>query len=625
MRTDTVEKRLASLPEVSRQGKRINGLFRLLACPYIWEQAYEMIAPNKGALTPGVDPTNTLDGFSLERLDRIVARVMDGTYRFAPVRRHYIPKSNGKLRPLGIPNADDKLVQGAVKLVLEQIYEPIFANTSHGFRPGRSCHTALEQIRRPWRGTVWLVDVDVEGFFDHIDHDILLALLRKRIDDDRFVGLVGRMLKAGYMEDWRWHATYSGTPQGGVISPLLANIYLHELDVFMADFKARFDRGKDRREHPEYRERTKAIQRLRWSIAKQRKVDPRADVADDLAKVRDLLRDRMRFPSKDPLDPDFRRLHYVRYADDFLIGVLGTKQDAREINAEVERFLRDALRLSISRKKGGITKATEGVTFLGYTVKVWNSTRVQRRPKTATKAAMTIRDASQAIQFHAPRAKLAAFAERQRLGNYHVRHGRMRAELINSSDLEILTRYNSMMRGLAEYYRLGTGWKAELQPLCYVWWWSLMKTLARKHKCSVAKVFDRILDKVDGEYGLWVETRSGRRFRKVFRLRHITDNRPSLDAAVDRDGDLAYLTRSRTDMVDRLRARECEACGAQDVPLEVHHVRRLGAAANGGFVVMIKAARLRKRTALCIDCHHAIHHGVLQARLDRRKVEVGAG
>ena len=143
MRTEVVEKRLNSLPDLVRQGKRINGLHRLLACPRIWELAYEAIAPNQGALTTGVDPGNTLDGFSLERMQGIIAKVMGGTYRFAPVRRHYIPKPNGKKRPLGIPNADDKLVQAAVKLVLERIYEPIFSDSSHGFRPGRSCHTAL--------------------------------------------------------------------------------------------------------------------------------------------------------------------------------------------------------------------------------------------------------------------------------------------------------------------------------------------------------------------------------------------------------------------------------------------------------------------------------------------------
>lgn len=227
MRSDVVEKRLASIPALSRQGKRINGLFRLLASPTIWERAYEDIAPNQGALTPGVDPDNTLSSFSLPRMQRIIAGVMDGSYRFAPARRQYIPKPDGRKRPLGIPTADDKLAQAAVKILLEHVYEPIFSIRSHGFRKGLSCHTALDQIKHGWSGTKWLVEVDVSGFFDNVDHDLLLNCLRKRVDDERLLRLIERMLKAGYMEDWTFHKTFGGTPQGGVISPILVSCFIN--------------------------------------------------------------------------------------------------------------------------------------------------------------------------------------------------------------------------------------------------------------------------------------------------------------------------------------------------------------------------------------------------------------
>ncbi|MDU1692933.1 MAG: reverse transcriptase domain-containing protein, partial [Bradyrhizobium sp.] len=218
MQAVTIQRRIESLPTLSRSGKRVNGLHRLMRCPHLFEWAYEKVSRNKGALTPGVDG-KTFDGMSLEKLADIARRVADGTYRFRPVRRVYIPKDNGKTRPLGIPTVEDRLVQEAVRILLEAIYEPVFLNESHGFRPGRSCHTALKLIKKSWTGCKWLVEVDVRGFFDNIDHDILLGLLRKRIDDDRFIGLIEGMLKAGYMEDWVFGRTYSGTPQGGVVSP----------------------------------------------------------------------------------------------------------------------------------------------------------------------------------------------------------------------------------------------------------------------------------------------------------------------------------------------------------------------------------------------------------------------
>ena len=189
MLPNTIEKAVGSLPTVVRSGRRVNGLFRLMKAPLLWELAYQKIAPNKGAMTPGVDG-ETFDGFSPEKVHSIISRLADGTYRPSPVRRVYIPKANGKKRPLGVPTTEDRLVQEVVRTLLEQIYEPLFSQHSHGFRPGRSCHTALEQIRAVWTGVKWLVDVDVVGFFDNIDHDVLLGLLEKRIADQRFIALL---------------------------------------------------------------------------------------------------------------------------------------------------------------------------------------------------------------------------------------------------------------------------------------------------------------------------------------------------------------------------------------------------------------------------------------------------
>ena len=166
MLPDTVIRRLTALGEISRQGKRLNGLFRLMEEPILWYEAYANIYANDGAMTPGVDGT-TLDGFSEARVASIIKRLKDGSYRFKPVRRTYVPKPNGKKRPLGISSGDDKLVQEVVRSILERIYEPIFEKSSHGFRPGRAPHTALEQIHEEWTAVKWIIDMDLRSYFDH--------------------------------------------------------------------------------------------------------------------------------------------------------------------------------------------------------------------------------------------------------------------------------------------------------------------------------------------------------------------------------------------------------------------------------------------------------------------------
>jgi len=611
MQPHTVEKRLGSIIDLSRQGKRVNGLFRLLASPLLWEMAYEQIAPNKGALTPGVDPANTLDGFSLERMQRIIAAVMDGSYRFSPARRQYIPKANGKKRPLGIPTADDKLVQAAVKILLEHIYEPIFSDQSHGFRRGRSCHTALTEIRRTWHGMKWLIEVDIVGYYDNIDHDILLDLLRRRIDDERLIRLIGRMLKAGYLEDWRFYRTFSGAPQGGVISPILANVYLHELDRFMVEMKARFDRGKARRRSAHYLECSKQIQMRRRMIERRRANNNEGEVPALIEEIREWERRRLEAPSVDPFDPDFRRLRYCRYADDFVIGIIGSKEETRKVMAEVRTFLADHLKLQVSEEKSGISKASEGAKFLGYDLKTYGDGRTKRMVKGGR--AVTMRVPDDRMQLHVSVDQLARFAERQRLGSLHTNQGEARCELINNSDIAILTGYNALMRGLAEYYKLSTLWKREISRLHHLWWWSFMKTLSRKHKCSVRKTAQRLRN--GDRLGLWYEGRHNRRFMPMFRL---ADVRPAQTSAyVDRQPLAVMHFAGRNDIVDQLRARACQSCAAENVPMEVHHVRKMSDMKGTTLWTQVKAARTRKRVVLCRDCHVAHHAGRLQERLDR--------
>jgi group II intron reverse transcriptase/maturase len=225
--------KLRAISEVARKGRRVKDLRRLMNHPDLWMQAYLNIQGNKGALTRGTTAT-TMDGYSPERAANLVELIRERRYKPHPVRRVNIPKKGaGKTRPLGIPSADDKLVQEVVRMLLEQIYEPFFKDSSHGFRPKRSCHTALRTIQRVWQGTKWLIDIDITGYFNNMNHEVLMALLAKRIEDTQFLDLIRDMLNAGYVEEWQYHRTYSGTPQGGIVSPILANIYLHEFDEFI--------------------------------------------------------------------------------------------------------------------------------------------------------------------------------------------------------------------------------------------------------------------------------------------------------------------------------------------------------------------------------------------------------
>src|SRR5436189_2414637 len=244
---------MAQKPEV-----RFDKLFQKLYNVKLWLLAYQSIAPKPGNMTAGVDG-KTIDGAGLKLITDLIADLKTSRYTPHPVRRTYVPKANGNLRPLGIPTFQEKLLQTVVKLILEAIYEPTFSDASHGFRPQRSCHTALEQIKNEMYGVRWWVEGDIKGFFDHVSHDTLITILSKRITDKRFLHLIGQFLKAGYVEDWRYHQTYSGVPQGGNLSPILSNIYLNELDQAIITKMAMFNKGKARKESREHRRLSRKV------------------------------------------------------------------------------------------------------------------------------------------------------------------------------------------------------------------------------------------------------------------------------------------------------------------------------------------------------------------------------
>ena len=460
---------LAVLRERGRRGLPCEELYRQMFNKSLYLLAYGGIYSNQGAMTPGACD-ETADGMSEAKIDQIVAAMRGERYRFAPVRRVHIPKKNGKLRPLGLPSWSDKLVGEVVRLLLEAYYEPSFSGHSHGFRKGRGCHTALREVQNTWTGTVWFIEGDISDCFGSIDHDILITILAERIRDNRFLRLIRNMLKAGYIEDWQYHETLSGTPQGGVVSPLLSNIYLGKLDEFVErELIPQYTRGGRRKRNPEYER-----------IMRQRR---RARQRGDRAQARDLARQMHTLPSMDPMDPGYRKLLYIRYADDHLLGFAGPKAEAEEIKARLAAFLRGNLALELNAGKTLITHArTRAARFLGYEITAQHS---------STRIVKGRRSVNGQIALRVPLDVITARCARYR------RRGKPwhRSSLQNLPDYDIVRIFGAEYRGVVNYYLLAPDvWR--LSKLRWNAETSMLKTLPAKHKSTVTKTAARYKAKV---------------------------------------------------------------------------------------------------------------------------------
>ena len=409
------------------------------------------------------------------------------------------------------------------------------------------------------------------GSFTTISHDLLMKLLEKKIEDPRFLSLIKAMLDAGYLEDWTYYATYSGVPQGSIVSPILANVYLHELDLFMKDLKQNFDQGKKRKKNPPYNNYTSKIARLRkkWDTLKRKgaKKEELQDIQKEIRRVDQL---RKRLPCGDPFDASYKRLYYCRYADDFAIGIIGSQVDAENVRQEVKRCIQETLKLTIAEEKSHISPSKKGMLFVGYEVKTYSGKRtvkVKRGSRHTTQKSI-----SERIQFHVPKGKLQKFCSTKRYGNYETFKALHKKEWTQLSDAEIILAYNGELRGLANYYARAQGVKREMDKLARLWWVSLLKTLASKHKMSVQKAANRL--KRDDGYALVVKGEKKTRIIRIFRLKDLKQPLPT-NPEIDTSPNTFALTLSRSELIKRLNAKKCEYCETTQGPFEVH-VRRFG-------------------------------------------------
>jgi group II intron reverse transcriptase/maturase len=575
------------LRERGRRGLPLDELYRQLFNPQLYLLAYGRLYSNRGAMTPGATG-ETVDGMSLGKIGRIVDALRHERYRFSPARRIYIPKKSGALRPLGLPPWSDKLVGEVVRLLLEAYYEPTFSDRSHGFRPRRGCHTALREVANTWTGTTWFVEGDIARCFDSLDHSIMLGTLGEKIRDNRFLRLLRNMLTAGYLEDWIWTATLSGAPQGGVVSPILSNIYLHRLDRFVETVLIpEYTRGRIRRQNTDYT-------RVQATIGRARK-------RGDRATARQLRKQLRAMPSKDPRDPSYRRLRYARYADDTLFGFTGPKAEAEQIKQRLAEFLREQLKLELSEDKTLITHARTGAArFLGYEITVLHNDRKVTAGRRTANGTISLRVPTSVIK-----AKSAPYLTRGK--------PERRPQLINEDDHTIVRIYGAEYRGIVQYY-LPAGNVDQLDRLHWVMETSLLKTLANKHRSSVSKMSRRFKATVDTPHGprkclqATVE-RSGRK-PLVARFGGIPLRRQK-DAVITDRAPVPGTVRYK-ELITRLLADRCEICDNTD-GIQVHHIRRLADLHRPGQPppawAQQMARRRRKSLVVCRNCHDAIHAG----------------
>jgi group II intron reverse transcriptase/maturase len=573
--------------ERGRRGLPCDELYRQLFNPQLYLLAYGRIYSNKGAMTPGPD-AETADGMTMGKIERIIDALRHERYRFKPVKRLYIPKKDGRQRPLGLPSWSDKLLGEVIRLLLEAYYEPQFSDHSHGYRPGRGCHTALREVARTWTGTTWFIEGDISQCFDQLDHSVTLATLGKKIHDNRLLRLIGQMLQAGYLEDWVWGATLSGAPQGGVLSPILSNIYLDRLDKFVeTTLLPEYTRGVLRKPNPEY-------DRIKGAAFRARR-------RGDHAAARALRKQQRSLPAVDPNDPGYRRLRYVRYADDILLGYIGPKAEAEEIKRRLAQFLRDDLKLELSEEKTLITHArTEAARFLGYEITIQHDNRKLTGGRRMVNGGIWLRVPTDVIK-----AKCSRYMQR---GTPAAQPG-----LMNEEDHAIISRYGVEYRGIVQYYLLA-GDVGRLNRLHWVMVTSLLKTLAGKYDSSVSKMARKYAATIQTPHGPYrcmqvrIDRGEGRK-PLVATFGGIPLKRQQ--NAVLRDRVPLPATARRKELIQRLLAGRCELCG-QAEKVEVHQIRKLADLDKPGKPqpewMRIMAQRRRKTLVVCATCHASIHH-----------------
>jgi len=591
---------IAILENVMRNSKQnkdevFTRLYRYMLRPDLYYQAYKNLYANHGASTQGVN-SDTADGFSEEKIRKITKSLENETYKPNPARRTYIKKASGKMRPLGIPTFTDKLVQEVLRMVLESVYEPVFLDCSHGFRPNRSCHTALKSMQKGFNGTRWFIEGDIKGCFDNIDHQSLVGIIGKKIKDARLIKLIWKMLKAGYCENWQYQKTHSGTPQGAGCSPIFANIYLHEFDEFVNNLSKNFDSPSAQRYTDEYNYLRRKVESIRRKI---RKADGE-DVSLLLEELKTTRAKLLKTPSKAQTD---KKLKYVRYADDFLIGISGSKDDCIQIKQWLSEFMGNTLNMELSEEKTLITHSNKHARFLGYDIKVRRNGQVKR----SEKRKHSQRSLNNMLELTVPlQDKIMGFLFSKnviRQVDGEIRPSK-RNSLLRCTDFEIASTYNAELRGICSYYSLASNY-SKLNYFAYLMEYSCLMTLAAKHKSSMSKIRVKYKDG-NGKWGIPYETKKGKKrcYFADYRECKAVNGQDAITRAE------LFNSYTRTTFESRLAAKSCELCGTTNAAhYEIHHIHKVKDLKGKARWEQVMIAKRRKTMVVCRACHKMIHNG----------------
>jgi len=573
-------------------------IFRILNKDEIWIAAYENLKGNKGALTPGVS-SETMDGISLEKLKRLQSKVCSEAYKFKTVKLTYISSPNGKKRPLGLPTASDKIVQEVMRMILEAIYEPVFSELSFGFRTGLGCHNALDHVEHKFRWVDYVVEGDIEQAHPTIDHQILVNCLKKRIDDPRFIRLIWKLLGCEVLDEERILWSKTGVPQGSIVSPILANIYYHELDEFVLNLKKRLETPKS---EITYR-KSKAYKSLEYQITKvykeMNRFEPHSSERKKLAKTLKALRTTRLKTSG--LKEKAVRIEYVRYADDWMIGVAGNEHLPPQIKEELAIFMNNTLRRRLHSVKTKITDLRKGnAHFLGYEIFLPESRPISEYKG---KGVRTIRRGQPQLRFDIPVEKITKrYAERGYLKKLKNKIRPIsRASYTVLEDHVIVSHYRKVWLGLLNYYSGCTN-RGRLQYIHYLLHMSCAMTLGHRHRMSCSKIFRKhgktLLVKIPNtKKTVSFPYKTSWKLSERKWLRSVQVEIPAHRYA-------NLISRSSLDL-------PCCICDSNEGPIEMHHVkhvRKEGFRYKGFHQQM--ALLNRKQVPLCKNCHQKVHAGL---------------